>query len=145
MDDIIDSMDMSLSKLQELVMDRKACHALDCSIGCLQPQYPWGCKESDTTESDTTELNCGDFCQNDASAGKESACSVGDLGSIPGLGRSPGDGNGYPLQFSGLENPRDCIVLGVSRSLTQLSNFHSCQIYIRVMKLLSGSKKHARI
>ena len=36
------------------------------------------------------------------SAGKESACSVGDLGSIPGLGRSPGEGNGYPLQYSGL-------------------------------------------
>ena len=38
------------------------------------------------------------------SAGKESACSVRDLGSIPGLGRSPGEGNGYPLQYSGLEN-----------------------------------------
>ena len=107
MDDIIDSMDMSLSKLQELVMDRKACHALDCSIGCLQPQYPWGCKESDTTESDTTELNCGDFCQNDASAGKESACSVGDLGSIPRSGRYPGEENGNPLQYSYLENPID--------------------------------------
>ena len=54
------------------------------------------CNTWDHKESDTTELNCGDFCQNDASAGKESACSVGDLGSIPGLGRSPGDGNGYP-------------------------------------------------
>ena len=39
------------------------------------------------------------------SAGKESACIVGDLGSIPGLGRSPGEGKGYPLQYSGLENP----------------------------------------
>ena len=38
------------------------------------------------------------------SAGKESACNVGDLGSIPGLGRSPGEGNGYPLRYSGLEN-----------------------------------------
>jgi len=38
------------------------------------------------------------------SAGKESACNVGDLGSIPGLGRSPGEGKGYPLQYSGLEN-----------------------------------------
>ena len=38
------------------------------------------------------------------SAGKESACNAGDLGSIPGLGRSPGEGKGYPLQFSGLEN-----------------------------------------
>ena len=42
------------------------------------------------------------------SAGKESTCNVGDLGSIPGLGRSPGEGNGYPLQYSGLENSMDC-------------------------------------
>ena len=38
------------------------------------------------------------------SAGKESACNAGDLGSIPGLGRSPGEGKGYPLEYSGLEN-----------------------------------------
>ena len=44
------------------------------------------------------------------SAGKESACSEGDLGLIHGLGRSPGEGNGYPLQYSGLENSMDCIV-----------------------------------
>ena len=43
------------------------------------------------------------------SAGKESACNVGDLGSIPGLGRSPGKGKGYPLQYSGLENSMDSI------------------------------------
>ena len=43
-------------------------------------------------------------------AGKESACDVGDLGSIPGLGRSPREGKGYPLQYSGLENSMDCIV-----------------------------------
>ena len=43
------------------------------------------------------------------SAGKESACNVGDLGSIPGLGRSPGEGKGYSLQYSGLENPMDCM------------------------------------
>ena len=41
------------------------------------------------------------------SAGKESACNVGDLGSIPGLGRSPGEGNNYPLQYSGPENSMD--------------------------------------
>ena len=41
------------------------------------------------------------------SAGKESTCNAGDLGSIPGLGRSPGEGNGYPLQYSGLENPME--------------------------------------
>ena len=43
---------------------------------------------------------------------------------IPGLGRSPGEGNSKPLQYSGLENPIDCIVLGVAKSQTQLSNFH---------------------
>ena len=58
------------------------------------------------------------------SAGKESTCNVEDLGSIPGLGRSPGEGKGSPLQYSGLENSMDCIVLGVIKSRTQLSDFH---------------------
>ena len=52
------------------------------------------------------------------SAGKESACNAGDLGSIPGLGRSLGEGKGYPLQYSGLENSMDFIVLGVAKSRT---------------------------
>ena len=58
------------------------------------------------------------------SAGKESACNVGDLGSIPGLGRSPGEGKDYPLQYSGLENSVDYIVHGVTKSRTGLSDFH---------------------
>ena len=52
------------------------------------------------------------------SAGKESACNVGDLGLIPRLGRSPGEGKGYPLQYSGLENSMDCMVHGVAESYT---------------------------
>ena len=52
------------------------------------------------------------------SAGEESACNVGDLGSIRGLGRSPGEGKDYPLQYSGLENSIDCIVHGVEKSRT---------------------------
>ena len=52
------------------------------------------------------------------SAGKESACNAGDLGLIPGLGRSPGEGKGYQLQYSGLENSMDCVVLGVAKSRT---------------------------
>ena len=52
------------------------------------------------------------------SAGKESACNVGDLDLIPGLGRSPEEGKGYPLQYSGLENSMDCIVHGVAKSRT---------------------------
>ena len=58
------------------------------------------------------------------SAGKESTCNAGDLGSIPWLGRSPGEGKGYPLQCSGLENSMDHIVHGVTKSRSQLSNFH---------------------
>ena len=50
------------------------------------------------------------------SVGKESSCKVGDLGSIPGLGKSPGEGKGYPLQYSGLENSMDCIDHGVAES-----------------------------
>ena len=56
--------------------------------------------------------------------GKESACHVGNLCLIPGLGRSPREGKGYPLQYSGLENSVDCIVHGVTKSRTQLSDFH---------------------
>ena len=52
------------------------------------------------------------------SASRESACSVGDLGSIPGLGRSPGEGDDYPLLYSGLENPMDCIAHEVIKSRT---------------------------
>ena len=58
------------------------------------------------------------------SAGRESACNVGDLGSIPGLRRSPGEGKGYPFQYAGLENSVDSIVPGVAKSWTRLSDFH---------------------
>jgi len=54
----------------------------------------------------------------DSSVGKESACNSGDLGSIPGLGRPPGEGKGYPLQYSGLENAMGCIVHEVAKSWT---------------------------
>ena len=51
-------------------------------------------------------------------AGKESAYNVGALGSIPGLGRFPGEGKSYPLQYSGLENSMNCVVHGVTKSQT---------------------------
>ena len=57
-------------------------------------------------------------------AGKESAYNVRDMGSIPGLGRSPGGGKGCPLQYSGLENSMDCTVHRVAKSRTRLSDFH---------------------
>ena len=62
------------------------------------------------------------------SAGKESTCNVGDLGLIPGLGRSPAEGKGYPLQYYGLKNSMDSIVHGVAKSWTGLSDFH-CHAY----------------
>ena len=72
----------------------------------------------------STTFPCG-------SAGKESACNAEDLGSIPGLGRSPGEGKGYPLQHSGLENSTDRIVLGVAKSRTRLSDFHFTSLKIQ--------------
>ena len=64
------------------------------------------------------------FMSPDRSVGKESACNAGDPSSIPGLGRSTGEGKGYPLQYFGLENSMYCIVHGVSKSQTWLSSFH---------------------
>ena len=58
------------------------------------------------------------------SAGKESTCNVGGPSSIPRLGRSPGEGKGYPLQDTGLYNSMDSIVHGVAKSQIPLSNFH---------------------
>ena len=69
------------------------------------------------TQNDTAlpSQNQGFPC---GSAGKESACNAGDLGLIPGLGRSPRGGKGYPLQYSGLENSMDSVVHGVTKSWT---------------------------
>ena len=68
------------------------------------------------------------YTLHDGSDGKASVCNAGDLGLIPGLGRSPGEGNGSPLQYSCLENPMDggaCLaaVHGVAKSRTRLSDF----------------------
>ena len=63
----------------------------------LTSYIPWGCKESDTTEQLSTAQH--------SSVGKESPCNTVDPGSIPGSKRSPGEGNGNPLQYSSLENP----------------------------------------
>ena len=73
------------------------------------------------------------------SAGKESTCSAEDLDLIPGLGRSPVEWNGYPLQYSGRENSMNCIVHGVAKSQTQLSHFHfslSYHLYIYHVPIL---------
>ena len=76
------------------------------------------------------------------SAGQESAYSAGNLGSIPGLGRSPEEGKGYPLQYSGLENSMDCIDHGVAKSRTQLSDFHFTLLHFKERAGLLGSLPH---
>ena len=58
------------------------------------------------------------MCFPGSSAGKESTCNVGHLGSVPGLGRSPGEARGYSLQYSGLENPMDYTVHGITKGQT---------------------------
>ena len=75
------------------------------------------------------------------SAGKESACNAGDLGSIPGLGRSPREGKGYPLQYSGLENSMDCIVHGFAESDFHFHFFTFFQCF-HLIGLKENIKKH---
>ena len=74
-----------------------------------------------------------------------SDCNVGDLGSFPRLGRSPGEGKIYSLQYSGLDNSMDCLVHGVTKSWTRLSAFHfrSLPLNIKMYKELKqlNSKK----
>ena len=83
---------------------------------------------------------------------KKSTFPAGDLGSIPGLGRSRGEENSYPFQYSGLENSMHCIVHGVAKSWTRLSNFHftslTCKevrqlvyIYLKSMTLFEEAKR----
>ena len=92
-----------------------------CNAGYSGLGVSWVGKISWRMDRLPTPVSLGFPC---GSAGKESTCNVGDLGLIPGLGRSPGEGKGYTLQYSGLENSMDCIVHGVTKSLTRLSHFH---------------------
>ena len=85
-------------------------------LQCRRPRFDsWVGKIHWRTDSLPTPIFLGFSC---GSAGKESACNVGDLGLVPGLGRSPGEGKGYPLQYPGLENSMECIVRGVAKSQT---------------------------
>ena len=70
------------------------------------------------------------MCQPCFSAGKESTCNAGDLGLIPGLGRSPGEAKGYPLQYSGLENSMDYSPWGCKESdMTERLSVHFCLFF----------------
>ena len=83
---------------------------------CRRPQFsPWVGKICWKRDRLHTPVFLGFPC---GSAGKESTCIAGDLGLIPGLGISPGEGKGYPLQYSGLENSMDYIVHGAANSWT---------------------------
>ena len=91
--------------------DGTRCH--DLSFFFLMLSF----KPAFSLSSFTLNFPCG-------SASKESPCNSGDQRLIPGLGRSPGEGKGYPLRYSGLENSMDCIVQGVIKSQTRLREFH---------------------
>ena len=123
-DCITDSTDMSLSKLWELVMDREAWHVAVHGVAKSQTQL------SNWTELRTRINKYKPLIASlVAQMVKKSSCNTGDPGSIPGLGRSPGEGNGNPLQYSRLENPLDkgawwATVHGVSKSPTRLRDLH---------------------
>ena len=122
LDDTIGSMEMSLSKLGNNGEQRRlAC----CS--------PWSCKELEVTYRLNDKIRgmryqmLAKFGFPGGSDGKESVCNVGAPGSIPGLGRSPGEGNGNPLQCSCLENSKDkgawrVTVHGVTESWNWMSD-----------------------
>ena len=104
-----------LSLIAELGRSPGGGHGNPLQYSCLENTHgqrsladysSWGHKESDTTESLTPSHRLSTMLQAfpGGSDGKESACNVGDLDSIPRLGRLPGEWNGYPLQYSCLEN-----------------------------------------
>ena len=113
---------------------------LECPLDCkeIQPVYsegdqPWDFFGRNDAKAETPVLSLPHakswLTGKDSDAGRDwgqedSACNVGDSDSVPGLGRSPGEGKGYPLQYSGLENSMDYIVLGIVKSQIGLSDFH---------------------
>ena len=105
----------------------------ECTIFCYSPTGLWDDSFFSIQSIFSLLFRLGDFrCSvlgfPGGSDGKASTCNAGDLGSIPGLGRSPGEGNGNPLQHSCLENPMDggawqATIHGAAKSRTQLSDF----------------------
>ena len=104
-------------------------------LQCRRPWfYPWVGKMCWRRHRLPTPIFSGFTC---GSAGKQSAHNVGDQGSISGLGKIPGEGKGYPLQYSDLENSMDYIVHGIAKSRTRLNNFH---FFFKVLFLLEYSR-----
>ena len=102
-----------------LVGESQGCGSLvgSCLVSShSQTQLKW-LSSSSSSIHEKPGFPCGSAC-------KECACNAGDLVSIPGWGRSPGEGKGYSLQYSGLEKSMGCIIYGIPKSLTRLSDFH---------------------
>ena len=103
------------------VKNKRIAQLVKICLQCRRPQLDsWVGKICWRRDRLRTPVFLGFLC---GSAGKESTCNTGDLGSIPGLGRSLREGKGYLLQYSGLENSMDCIVHEVAKSQTPLSKF----------------------
>ena len=129
----------------------KKCRGVQTGEGCgcstLWP--PWATTVLVPLTKDSMLLMWRFFLVAGGSAGKESACNAGDLGLIPGLGRSPGEGKGYPLQCSGLENSVDCISSWGNKvghnwaTFTHLLTFLAAMIRLAPLKLLPWPPRNA--
>ena len=111
------------SALQARIFSSSFCGLSDCPSKRTLVEEK---EEEEKAAALTATNHCG-------SAGKQSAHNVGDLGSIPGVGRFSREGKRYSLQYSGLENSMDCIGHGITKSQKQISDFH-CHFVFKIPK-----------